>query len=321
MKAHTHTTREIDGDQAWSHQRRQPVWQARFPSPQHLMSMATAITPFMIGLVLLISLGCASPTPMPQAVVDEPSLFVGLTRLPDTQPTQATPSMRRETLSASTLHAILNRLFIRKGSGLLDGSIPIHPVFSPEEAADLATALQQALGLAGPDEWVGFGLWGSSQPTQTLEVTSGGMFLDDRTLHIVLANHRERVSSEEDGIIAIRNNPFHALQDRQGTLMFHPAGVVLSSGTRWMAGGFASPTSELILDYHAFLASTNTTSSATDGTGPVSNRARTTQSAPLSPEAETELLRKELSELKAEWGRRKGQPSTPSESLAQPSQP
>ncbi len=158
--------------------------------------------------------------------------------------------------SDSDLYAILTRLHVQTRRGLLDSLGPSRQLFSPEKSLHLLPGLRDAFRDAQPSDWVGFALWSSSRRSQALEVTSGSMFLQDGRLHVILANHRERVVSERDGITAIHRNPFHSLRDVKGTLMFDPASYVVDSRTNWMAEGFESPASELILDYEDFLAHT-----------------------------------------------------------------
>ena len=80
------------------------------------------------------------------------------------------------------------------------------------------------------------------------------MFLQDQELHILIANHRERVTSEEEGIQAIRKNPFRVLREVKRTLRFYPFNYVRVSGNNWIMSGFEPPVSEIVLDYQALLA-------------------------------------------------------------------
>jgi len=205
------------------------------------------------------------------------------------------------------LQAILKRLAIQEGSGLLDSSRRPQAVFSQEDLTHLIPALQQTFNIARPSDWIVFAVWGSSEQTQGLEVTSGGLFLQDHQLHILLANHRERVSSEEDGIQAIRKNPFHALRDVKGSLLFYPTSYVIESRNNWILTGFESPVSEIILDYQALLATNLPENSTETEEATASEIPKTDRITPPSTDAELGTLQKEISTLKEEISRIKQQ--------------
>ena len=209
----------------------------------------------IIAVILMVwCVGCANPGFNIQPVEDDPSLLVGLASSPDSSSEAETRHDHPVEWTTGDLQAILKRLAIQEGSGLLDSSRRPQTVFSQEDLTHLIPALQQTFNIARPSDWIVFAVWGSSEHTQGLQVTSGGMYLQDQQLHILLANHRERVSSEEHGIQAIRKNPFHALRDVKRSLLFYPTSYVVESGNNWIMSGFESPVSELILDYQALLA-------------------------------------------------------------------
>jgi len=208
------------------------------------------------AVLMLWMVGCASPVFIVQPVEDDPSVLVGLARASDASADAEIRHDHPVNWSLADLQAILKRLVIQDPGGLMDASGPPRPVFSPEDLTTLVPALHATFNIARPSDWIVFALWGASEKTQGLEVTSGGMYLQDQRLHIILANHRERVSSEEAGIQAIHNNPFRALRDVKGRLMFYPTSYVIASQNNWIIGGFESPVSELILDYQALLART-----------------------------------------------------------------
>ena len=110
--------------------------------------------------------------------------------------------------SESDLHAILSQVRIQEQTGILDSAKPRKIVFFPEEIKALLPGLHHAFKIAQPSDHVVFALWVSSSRSQALEVTSGSLFVQGQMLHIILANHHERVTSEQDGIIAIRQKPF-----------------------------------------------------------------------------------------------------------------
>ena len=257
----------------------------------------------MAAVLMLWMVGCASPGFIIQPVEDEPSLLVGLARAPDGSSDTETRHDHPVEWSHADLQAILKRLVIQEKGGLMDSSGLPRAVFSSEDLTILIPALQDTFNLARPRDWIVFALWGASEHTQGLEVTSGGMYLQDQRLHIMLANHRERVSSEQKGIQAIHNNPFRAMKDVKRRLMFYPTSYVIESRSNWIAGGFDSPVSELILDYQALLAtkSPDTPTGIKEVTASDIPKADSTPAR--STDAEVGVLKEEITNLKEELSR------------------
>jgi hypothetical protein len=133
------------------------------------------------------------------------------------------------------------------------------------------------------------------------------MYLQDQQLHILLANHCERVSSEEHGIQAIRENPFHALRDVKRTLLFYPPSYVMESGNNWIMSGFESPVSELILDYQALLATKPQERETETEEATASEIIKTDRVTAPTNDVELSTLQEEISTLKEELSRIKQQ--------------
>lgn len=262
----------------------------------------------IIASILLVwTVGCANPGFIIQPVEDEPSLLVGLASSPDGSSAAETRHDHPVEWTTGDLQAILKRLVIQEGGGLMDGSRPPQAVFSPEDLTHLIPALQQSFKIARPSEWIVFAVWGGSEQTQGLEVTSGGLFLQDQQLHILLANHRERVSSEEDGIQAIQKNPFHALRDVKRNLLFYPTNYVMASRNNWIMSGFESPVSELILDYQALLAENRPEKPVEIEEAAASEISKTDRSPSSAAADKLGVLQEEVSTLKEELSRLKQQ--------------
>lgn len=267
----------------------------------------------IMAVVLMLWVGgCASPGFIIQPVEDDPSVFVGLASSPEVA--AAEPETRHAhpvQWSFADLQAILKRLAVQDGRGFMDASRPAQSLFASEDLPRLIPALQQAFTIARPADWVVFAVWGASPPSQALEVTSGGLYLQDQQLHILLANHRERVSSEEDGIHAIHQNPFRVLRDVKPRLLFFPTDYIKETRTTWLAGGFKPPVSELVLDYHALLefepAHHETTNPLHTQETTASESHHTSGSLSSAEEAELDTLQKENSFLKEELSRLKQQ--------------
>ena len=253
-----------------------------------------------------MGVSCTSPTFQIRPVQDEPSVFVGLSTGPPQEADGQTTVGHNHPVdwSEANLPIILTRLLVQKQGGMMDPYKQPQPVFSPDDIILLTPGLYEAFTAAGPADWIVFAVWGSSPQSQALEVTSGGMYLQGPNLHIILSNHRERVSSETEGIEGIRHNPFRSLRDvKKGKLIFDPARFVIDARDNWLAGGYDSPSSELILDLEALLAwdhlSTPVATGKLAGTeGLTTNPTRT-----LSSESEVGALKEEISSLKEELSR------------------
>ncbi len=262
--------------------------------------MKTILT---VGL-LLTCVGCADPMLITRPVQDEPSLFIGLSSYNNQGKLAQDKHNHPKEWSEADLHRILTRLLIQKQGGIMDPLKQPQAVFSPENIFILAPALREAFQSADSSDWVVFALWDSSPESQALEVTSGAMFLQDQRLHIIIANHRERVSSEQEGIKGIRRNPLHSLRDiKKGKLSFDPGRYMIDSRDNWLAGGYESPASELVLDLKAILAADRFSTPADPNrrsTSPIS-RTNSTQ-APVT-KSEVGELKDEISNLKEELSR------------------
>jgi hypothetical protein len=269
------------------------------------------------GFLIVLSVGCTGPIFITRPVEDELSLLVGLTAYHDESKASEVRHDHPVEWSTADLQAILKRLVIQEGSGIMDSSRPLQAVFSPDDLTTLIPALRETFKIARPSDWISFAIWGSSGTSQALEVTSGGMYIQDQRLHIILANHRERVSSEQEGIQAIHNNPFRVMKDVKRRLMFHPTSYVIESRNNWIAGGFESPVSELILDYQALVVTKppeipigieEVTASDIPKTDP--NRARST-------DVEVGVLKEEITNLKEELSRLQQQMNQQAEERSQ----
>ena len=275
----------------------------RYSHTRNIMAYEKFMKGIIAGVLIALCVGCAGPAFITRPVEDEPSLLVGLASYNDHSQATAIRHDHPVEWSKSDLHAILKRLFIQEGGGLMDSSRPQQAVFSPEDMAILIPGLHKTFKIAQPSDWIVFAVWGSSGKSQALEVTSGGMFLEDQRLHIIVANHRERVSSAKDGIQAIRSNPFRSLKDTKDRLVFYPTSYMLDSRNSWIMGGFDSPVSELMLDYQALLVTTPK-EKLSDTVERIAPETSNTDSAPAQfTDSEAELMKEEISNLKEEMSR------------------
>ena len=203
------------------------------------------------SVVLLACLGCAGPPIASRAVHNEASWFVRLDTFAEARRASDLRYDHPVDWSEAELNAILSRLLLQDRVGLLEQKPPPRPVFSPGEISQLVPKLQAAFHMARPSEWVVFYF---AYPTETdQKIVSGGFFLQERHLHVILANHRKLAPAGPDGTDAVRANPMRALGGKRSVLTFDPPHFVLATPANEMGGVSAPAASEIVLDYQAFL--------------------------------------------------------------------
>lgn len=202
-------------------------------------------------VLLLAGIGCAGPAITSRPVQREASFFIRLDTFSDAQAARELRYTHPADWPEGDLRAILSRLSVQDRSGLLEEKPSPRPVFSSDEVKQLAPGLAKGLNMAGSSEWIAFGLTRSERGAQ--EITSGGVFLRENRLHVIIANHREPVPGNQEAIEKVRANPLHTLGGKSRTLTFDPARFVTATQSNWMGGSSVAPASELVLDYSRYL--------------------------------------------------------------------
>ncbi|MBM4122318.1 MAG: hypothetical protein FJ249_06985 [Nitrospira sp.] len=201
--------------------------------------------------VFLLCLACAGPAFSTRSVHSDQTWLVRLDTYADPGKAAEVRHDHPAEWTEAELSAILSRLLLQERVGLLEKKPPPRPVFSADEVSQLTPKLRQAFRTARPTEWIVFCVIRSTGTAQ--EVTSGGFFIQERHLHVIVANHREPLSSGRDGTEAVQANPLQALKRTGRTLTFDPPMYALASPENWMGGYAGAPASELILDQTTFL--------------------------------------------------------------------
>ena len=199
------------------------------------------------------------------------------------------------------LAEILNRLLLVERVGLLDPAPRSRSVFTSDEISRLLPRLSQGFRAARSSEWVAFCLL--SQTAGGRELTSGGLFVKERRLHIVVANHRQQVGPDETQ--AALTNPIRPVRHMGSSLTFDPVRFVASSGVTWMGGSTGPSASEVILDHEGFLA--NLKPIGTFGAASIQ---------PQAGGAELQNLRDQIRELNKEVERLKEQLKSQSDEVS-----
>lgn len=227
--------------------------------------------------VIILIAGCAGPTLTSRVIQEESSWFVRLDSYVaggDSSRGYDHPAIWTE----PELTAILGRMLLEDRVGLMDSPQPPRPVFSQGELTFLVPAIRDSFQRATPQEWISFF---TADPSATgLAVTSGGTFLANSQLHLVVANHRTVLAEESDDLAAVRENPFHSVKGSGGALAFESPRFVLRRQANW-SGGHRASASELVLDHLGFL-------SFLQRTGPVVTRSSTVEGiVPIPSSAST----------------------------------
>lgn len=206
----------------------------------------------LLGVFVLLCAGCAGQTIASRAAIGEANWFVRLDTFIDSRASADLRFDHPAQLSEADLTAVLSRVQVQERAGLLERKPFPQPLFSPNEVRRMMPSLQKTLQTAKPTEWAVF--YSTLPGGAGQEVTSGGMFVKGRYLHVVVANHHERIPSGADSLAAIRANPLNPWGGKGVTLSFDPIRFVTGTQATWLGGSSSAPASELVLDYATFLA-------------------------------------------------------------------
>lgn len=185
------------------------------------------------GLLWCVGLaGCATAPVYTYLVYENPTSFVRLevatwvdANIPHTW--NAHPA----TLTQHQLSQALGGLQVREYQGgplrwFRPEADPI-PVFQDAEITFLVPKIQEGLALAVPQELVTFYISHPVNATRR-EVTSGGVFVTQGQLHIILSNHRTMYAIPPAGLIHDRRFPLLALAPSNVDLVFDSEDMVIS---------------------------------------------------------------------------------------------
>lgn len=187
-------------------------------------------TGLILGFVALV--GCAPSQFTTATIYESPQSFVRLEV--DRDRDKDIGHNHPADISPEQLSTILSGLVYEEPVAKLpfydDMSQPRrHPALTASEVTLLAPLLATALKKAGPDEIVTFYHSTPRSGTQRL-VTSGGLFVEQDKLHIMLANYRSSTHFNADsGVVDTmddRLTPLRSLAPQRGHLAFDPSDAV-----------------------------------------------------------------------------------------------
>ena len=167
----------------------------------------------LAGLMLF---GCSSPSVFTRVVHQDPSGFVSLESPLSGETAQITPYRHPVQFTEQEMAAVLQSVVAQREMSsiryyVLRQDPKPEPVFTTQEIQLLNPRLVAAFSKARPEEVVVFFL---NQPRQdgVLEITSGGLFVQDERLYFLLANLRAPVTTASKAERA-REHPLSPLSE------------------------------------------------------------------------------------------------------------
>jgi len=219
-----------------------------------LVLSASRITHHVSRGALLCALlaGCAIPQVPARTVYEDPVNYVRLEEDPGVLP-EWPPSHHAHpaAIPPEKLRAILSGLRIQEHriwlQRWIQGEAPLVPAFSDEEVGLLSSQVADALAEAKYDERVTFYL---SQPQTSAKrvITSGGLYVRDSELHLLLGNWQIVYGIPTYGMIYDRRYPMRPTAAKGFDLFFEQSDAVKHVKSSWIDNLFANGTDELVLD-------------------------------------------------------------------------
>ncbi len=210
------------------------------------------ITHYAALLVLVLLAGCAIPQVPSRIIYEDPVNYVRLERdpavLPEwppshhAHPANMDPAFVRTILSGLRIQE--HRLGVQRW---IQGDAPFVPAFSDEEVELLSAQISEALAEAEYNERVTFYL---SQPQTSARriITSGGLYVQDSTLHVLLGNWQIVYGIPTYGMIYDRRYPMRPTAAKGFDLFFEPREAAAHVKGSWIDSVFANSTDELVID-------------------------------------------------------------------------
>lgn len=188
-----------------------------------------------LGVVVLLAVGCTTAPP-PRAVYQDHATAVRLQLDSKASKGHSHPA----TISPDVIQHVLAGIRIQSRKSfvpsILTGDAPLVPAFSKEEHTVLARHLSQALAVAKPEELITFYRRVSTSAVG-LAITSGGLFVHDQHLYLIVANSRtlpsegmsQSIVSEIDPV----ENPLLPISRTSFRATFVPATSIVPEDERW----------------------------------------------------------------------------------------
>ena len=196
--------------------------------------------------------GCAIPQVPARIVYEDPVNYVRLEEEPNFLPEwPPTHHSHPASIGPETIRQLLQGLMIQEHriwlQKWLQGEAPFQAAFQEEEGALLAAHISEALAEAKPDERVTFYL---SQPQASTKrvVTSGGLYMKDHELHLILGNWQIVYGIPTYGMIYDRRYPMRPTAAKGFDLFFQPHEAMRRTESSWIDGVLANGADEVVID-------------------------------------------------------------------------
>ncbi|HJT20151.1 MAG TPA: hypothetical protein VJ746_06755 [Nitrospira sp.] len=204
-----------------------------------------------ITVVFILS-GCAIPQTPYRIVYEDPVNYVRLevddTVLPEwppghhAHPKIFTPEQMTQILTGLTAQE--HRIWLQRW---IQGEAPLVPVFRDEEVALLTPQIVEAFAGAKYNERVTFYL---SQPQTSVKriITTGGLYVQDNELHVILGNWQIVYGIPTYGMIYDRRYPMRPTAAKGFDLFFKPPAAVIKQQSSLLDTLLANDKDELVID-------------------------------------------------------------------------
>jgi hypothetical protein len=212
------------------------------------------ITLHLSLLFLILVAGCAIPQVPYRLIYEDPVNYVRLEEddavLPEWPPGH---HAHPKTFSVDEVTRLLNGLTVKEHriwlQEWLQGEAPLVPAFKDEEVALLAPQLTEAFAAARYNERVTFYL---SDPQTSVKrvITSGGFYVHDDQLHVILGNWQIVYGIPTYGMIYDRRYPMRPTAAKGFDLFFQPSEAVIKQRSSIWDTIFANTKDELVIDMH-----------------------------------------------------------------------
>ena len=204
-------------------------------------------------MLAILFQSCAAVTQAPLSVQEDPDRFIRIEgRYGDEHRVGSSRFEHPLTLTAAEWERLLSSIQVQSHKDTFlftTAKNPPEPAFSPEQVVYLSRGLQKAFSRAHPDEFVVFGFSQTRSP-QLTEITTGGWFVEEQRLHLILANYRHSVSMKNVRDELWRD-PLHSNTSPSYQIVPGPGQSL--GREKGLAGLLSTDAPELLIDYKALL--------------------------------------------------------------------
>lgn len=228
------------------------------------------ITHHVSLLLLLLVAGCAIPHVPYRTVYEDPVKYVRLEEddavLPEWPPGHHT---HPQTFTVDQMTRLLNGMMVKEHriwiQKWFQGEAPLTPAFKEEEVELLAAQLTDAFAAARYNERVTFYL---SEPQTSVKrvITTGGFYVRDSQLHVILGNWQIVYGIPLYGMIYDRRYPMRPTAAKGFDLHFQPSEAVIKQRSSIWDTIFANTKDELVIDMNRW--QTSVTATAVQSSAP-----------------------------------------------------